>query len=121
MGRTLSVDAQNRLVMMEIGGISAVVNAMQAHVGAATVQEKGCGVLSNLAATNDDSKVKIVEEEALDAIIMAMVIHGDNRAVQDRACSVLKRLAIGPNIKPMQAANVGELVQVAAEKFPEKC
>mmetsp|Transcript_17439 Transcript_17439/g.20120 ORF Transcript_17439/g.20120 Transcript_17439/m.20120 type:complete len:895 (+) Transcript_17439:291-2975(+) len=118
---TLSVDAQNRLVMMEIGGISAVVNAMQAHVSAATVQEKGCGVLSNLAATNDDSKVKIVEEEALDAIIMAMVIHGDNRAVQDRACSVLKRLAIGPNIKPMQAANVGELVIQAAEKFPEKC
>jgi len=118
---TLSVDAQNRLVMMEIGGISAVVNAMQAHVSAATVQEKGCGVLSNLAATNDDSKIRIVEEEALDAIIMAMVIHGDNRAVQDRACSVLKRLAIGPNIKPMQAANVGELVLQAAEKFPEKC
>jgi len=118
---TLSVDAQNRLVMMEVGGISAVVNAMQAHADAATVQEKGCGVLSNLAATDDESKVRIVEEEALDAIIMAMVLHAENRAVQDRACSVLKRLAIGPNIKPMQAANVGELVREAMRKFPDKC
>lgn len=118
---TLSVDAHNRLVMMEVGGISAVVNAMQAHADAATVQEKGCGVLSNLAATDDDSKIRIVEEEALDAIIMAMVLHAENRAVQDRACSVLKRLAIGPNIKSMQAANVGELVRQAGRKFPDKC
>ena len=118
---TLSVDAQNRLVIMEVGGISAVVNAMQAHADAATVQEKGCGVLSNLAATDDDSKMRIVEEEALDAIIMAMVLHSENRAVQDRACSVLKRLAIGPNIKYMQFANVGELVRQAGRRFPDKC
>lgn len=118
---TLSVDAQNRLVIMEVGGISAVVNAMQAHSDAATVQEKGCGVLSNLAATDDDSKMRIVEEEALDAIIMAMVLHADNRAVQDRACSVLKRLAIGPNLKYMQFANVGELVRQAGKRFPDKC
>jgi hypothetical protein len=118
---TLSVDSQNRQVMMEVGGISAVVNAMQAHADAATVQEKGCGVLSNLAATDDESKLRIVEEEALDAIVMAMVLHADNRAVQDRACSVLKRLAIAQNVKPMQAANVAELVRQAANRFPDKC
>mmetsp|Transcript_42328 Transcript_42328/g.62823 ORF Transcript_42328/g.62823 Transcript_42328/m.62823 type:complete len:878 (-) Transcript_42328:49-2682(-) len=118
---TLSVDAQNRQVMMEVGGISAIINSMQAHADASTVQEKGCGVLSNLAATDDRSKIRIVEEEALDAIVMAMVLHSDSKAVQDRACSVLKRLAVGPNIKPMQAANVGELVRIAGEKFPEKC
>jgi hypothetical protein len=118
---TLSVDAQNRQIILEVGGISAVVNAMQAHADAATVQEKGCGVLSNLAATDDDCKIRIVEEEGLDAIIMAMVIHAENRALQDRACSVIKRLAIGPNIKLMQAANVGELVTQAALRFPDKC
>ena len=62
-----------------------------------------------------------MEEEALDAIIMAMVLHSENRSVQDRACSVLKRLAIGPNLKAMQVANVGELVRQAARKFPDKC
>jgi hypothetical protein len=118
---TLSVDAQNRQIILEVGGISAVVNAMQAHADASTVQEKGCGVLSNLAATDDDCKIRIVEEEGLDAIIMAMVIHAENRGLQDRACSVIKRLAIGPNIKLMQAANVGELVTQAALRFPEKC
>lgn len=118
---TLSVDAQNRQVMMEVGGISAVVNCMQAHADAATVQEKGCGVLSNLSATDEASKIRIVEEEALDAIVMAMVLHSDNGAVQDRACSVLKRLAIEPNLKPMQAANVAELVKQALVNFPDRC
>ena len=118
---TLSVDAQNRQVMMEVGGISAVVNAMQAHADAATVQEKGCGVLSNLAASDDTSKIRIVDEEALDAIIMAMVLHADNAQVQDRACSVIKRLAIEPNVKAMQAANIGELVKEASKRFPDRC
>ena len=118
---TLSVDAQNRQVMMEVGGISAIINCMQAHADAATVQEKGCGVLSNLSATDDACKIRMVEEEALDAIVMAMVLHADNRAVQDRACSVIKRLAIPPNLKPMQAANVAELVKQAGLKFPDRC
>lgn len=118
---TLSVDPSNKLIVTEVGGISAVVNAMQAHVDEATVQEKGCGVLSNLAANDDANKVRIVEEEALDAIVMAMVLHSDNCLVQDRACTVLRKLAYGPNIKPMQAANLGELVKVAADKFPDQC
>jgi tellurite resistance protein len=94
---------------------------MQAHADAATVQEKGCGVLSNLSATDEASKIRIVEEEALDAIVMAMVLHSDNGAVQDRACSVLKRLAIEPNLKQMQAANVAELVEQALANFPDRC
>jgi len=118
---TLSVNAQNREIMIEVGGISAIINCMQAHTDAATVQEKGCGVLNNLAATDDACKIRIVEEEALDAIVMAMVLHSDNCGVQDRACSVLKRLAIAPNLNPMQAANVAELVRQAGHQFPERC
>jgi hypothetical protein len=46
---TLSLDAHNGNVVLEAGGISAVVNAMQAHVDSPVVQEMGCAVLGNLA------------------------------------------------------------------------
>jgi hypothetical protein len=115
------VDETNKQIVIDVGGISAVVNAMHAHAGEGTVQEKGCGVLANLAANDDNNKVRIVEEEALDAVVMAMVLHTDNKLVQDRSLSLLKKLACASNIKPMQAANVAELVMIARDKFPGKC
>ena len=117
---TLTLDAHNGNIVLEVGGISAVVNAMQAHVDSPAVQEMGCAVLSNLAIS-DNSKMRIVDEEALDAIVLAMVLYTDDSQVQERACMVLLRLAIGANFKSMLAANIGELVRVAAGKFPEKC
>lgn len=118
---SLSTDVENRRLMLEIGAISAMVTAMQGHMDSATVQEKCCGTLNNLAALDEDTKLRIVDEEALDAIVMAMVLHEEKRNVQDRACSVLRRIAIPDNIKQMQAANVPELVSKAMERFPEKC
>lgn len=117
---TLSLDSHNGNVVLEVGGISAVVNAMQAHVDSPAVQEMGCAVLGNLA-NSDNNKMRIVDEEALDAIVLAMVLYTDDSQVQERACMVLLRLAIGENCKSMQAANICELVQVAAGKFPDKC
>jgi hypothetical protein len=117
---TLSLDLHNGNVVLEVGGISAVVNAMQAHVDSPAVQEMGCAVLGNLA-NSDNNKMRIVDEEALDAIVLAMVLYGDDSQVQERACMVLLRLAIGENFKSMLAANICELVRVAAGKFPDKC
>ena len=117
---TLTLDIHNGEVVLEVGGISAVVNAMQAHVDSPVVQEMGCAVLGNLAGT-DQNKMRIVDEEALDAIVLAMVLHTDDMQVQERACMVLFSLAIPENVKSMQAANIPELAQVAAEKFPDRC
>jgi hypothetical protein len=117
---TLTLDPPNGDVVLEVGGISAIVNAMQAHVDSAAVQEMGCAVLGNLAETKE-SKMRIVDEEALDAIVLAMVLHADDMQIQERACMVLLRLAVGENYKPMRAANIGELVKTAAQKFPERC
>ena len=118
---SLSTNVHNRQLILEVGGISAMVTAMQGHVESSTVQEKSCGVLNNLAALDEDTKLRIVDEEALDAIVMAMVLHEDKRNMQDRACSLLRRLAIPENVKQMQAANVAELVRKAIERFPDKC
>jgi len=118
---SLSTDVHNRELILDVGGISAMVTAMQRHMDSSTVQEKCCGTLNNLAALNEDTKLRIVDEEALDAIVMAMVLHEEKRNVQDRACAVLRRLAIPENVKQMQAANVAELVRKAMDRYPDKC
>jgi hypothetical protein len=118
---TLSLDQQNAKLILEVGGISAVVNAMQAHVNSSSVvQEMGCAVLYNLAF-NQQSKMRIVNEEALDAIVLAMVLFADDDKVLEQACQLLLQLCIAENFKAMQASNVGELVRAAAEKFPDTC
>jgi len=118
---TLALNYQNSSLILDVGGIAAVVNAMQAHVdGSPVIQEMGCAVLRNLAS-EDMSKVRIVEEEALDAIVMAMVLYTDDENVQTRACEVLLQLSIAQNLKAMQASNVVELVQAASERFPASC
>ena len=43
-----AVDA-NRIAIAQLGGVQAVVAALAAHVGVATVQESGCGAIANLA------------------------------------------------------------------------
>jgi RNA 3'-terminal phosphate cyclase len=63
--------------------------------------------------------MRVVDEEALDAIVLAMVLHGECFKVQECACQVLLQLAIMENFKAMQASNIGELVRVAAERFPQ--
>jgi hypothetical protein len=74
---TLTLDPHNSNAVLKVGGILAVVNAMQAHVDLPTIQEMGCAVLGNLAGTNQ-SRMGIVEEEALDTVILAMMLHTDN-------------------------------------------
>jgi len=117
---TLTLDHDNVDHVLRVGGIAAIVHAMQAHGDSPVVQEMGCAVLGNLART-DQSKTRIVEEEALDAIVLAMVLHAEDLQLQERACIVLLRLAIHENAQAMRAANIPELVQMAAEKFPERC
>ena len=96
------------------------MNAMQAHVDTAVVQEMGCAVLCNLAV-DTAAKVRIVDEEALDVIVLAMVLHSEDGKVQERGCQVLLQLSIIENCKAMQASNIGELALAAAERFPAQC
>jgi hypothetical protein len=118
----LTLDCQNaRNLVEELDGVSAIVNSMQAFPDNAVVQLMGCGALANLAGFDNDIRMKIVDQAALDAITFAMVLHTDDVQIQVRGCSALLNLAIPENMKPMVAANVVELVQGAALKYPRKC
>jgi hypothetical protein len=118
---SLSLDRNNSQMILEVGGISATVTAMQAHTDSSAIQEMGCAVLCNLAGDDPQAKMRIVDEEALDAIVLAMVLFSQDVCVQERACHVLLQLAIAENLKSMQASNVVELVRAAATNHPQEC
>ncbi|KAL9184543.1 hypothetical protein ACHAXT_012513 [Thalassiosira profunda] len=116
---TLSVPPRNRLCLVEVDAISAIVTAMQGHAPDANIQEKGCGVLCNLAANDDDTKVRIVNEGALEVVVMAMVLHGENEMIAERAVALLHKLCIPENIEKMVNANVSPMMAVVTETFPD--
>jgi hypothetical protein len=70
-------------------------------------------------ASNQERKLRIVDEEAQSAIVLAMVVFSDEVMVQQQACQVLLQLAVTENCKSIQASNVRELVQAVADKFDD--
>eukprot|EP00581_Thalassiosira_minuscula_P020157 CAMPEP_0183719698 /NCGR_PEP_ID=MMETSP0737-20130205/12521_1 /TAXON_ID=385413 /ORGANISM="Thalassiosira miniscula, Strain CCMP1093" /LENGTH=741 /DNA_ID=CAMNT_0025949433 /DNA_START=250 /DNA_END=2475 /DNA_ORIENTATION=- len=116
---TLSVHPRNRCAIVEVDAIPAIVEAMKNHAANPDIQERGCGTMSNLAANDDDLKIRIVKDGALDVVVMAMVLHGENEMIQDRAVALLYKLCIPENIKYMVNANVSPMMAVVAENFPE--
>ena len=104
--------------MVEVEAIPAIIRAMQNHASEPNIQERGCGVLCNLAANDDDLKVEIVDKGALEVTVMAMVLHGENEMIQERAVALLFKLCIKENISKMVNANVSPMMAVVAENFP---
>jgi hypothetical protein len=100
--------------------IETILETIQSHSNAPTVQDFGFAVLANLV-DSDETKMFIVDMGALDAIVLAMVLHKDDVGVQERACGLLLLLAVQENQRHILAANPIELVKLAAQKFPDEC
>jgi hypothetical protein len=117
-----SFHPSNVALMLEIGGIPAVIHAMQQATESKNIQESSFDILYNLALDGGKhAKIKIVEKEGLDAISISMVLHRDDRTLQQKACRVLNALICEENLDAIQAANVPELMDVAAFNFPVEC
>jgi len=71
----------NKVTSAEAGGISTILSAMKTHSSNATVQDKGCGALVNLA-NNDKNKVTIADAGGITTILSAMKTHSSNATVQ---------------------------------------
>jgi hypothetical protein len=112
------VEKELRWPIVEVNTISATVAAMQAHSDDAAVQEKGCGILTNLAATSTKLKIQIVKEGLLEVAVMAMVLHGENEILTERAVSLIKKLCITENVDAMMMANIAPMMTMVAETFP---
>ncbi|VEU43227.1 unnamed protein product [Pseudo-nitzschia multistriata] len=100
--------------------LETILEAIQGHSGAPTVQDLGCAALANLT-DSDETKMFVVDKGVLDAIVLAMVLHADHAEVQERVCRLLLLLAVKVNHKQIQAAIPIEIVRAAAKKFPDRC
>ena len=107
-------------VILEAGGIEAVLAAMQTHASISDIQIKGCAILSNFAF-DDSTKVKIVDKDALDILVMAMVLHSDNEEIQKRSVILLRKLCIKENVERMIAANVSPGKLPLSSHFSTSC
>ena len=116
----LSEHSNNVPVILDAGGIEAVLAAMHTFAESPHVQIKGCAMLSNFASAVDSIKVKIVDEGALDVIVMAMVLHSDNEEIQVRAVILLRKLCIKENVQRMITANISPVITVVEETLGDK-
>jgi hypothetical protein len=83
--------ARNALATM--GGVEAVVAALNAHCASESVQHNGCWALVNLANNNDAKKVSIAAKGGIEAVVAALNAHRTSENVQNYGCMALTNLA----------------------------
>ena len=105
-------------------GVTAVVEAMQAHPQVATVQNAGCFALDTLTkALSSAGQQAAAETGAIEAALNAMQAHLQNMQVQMTGLYALKSLCCGYEAAMLRAAEAGALqVAVAAMRsHPQDC
>lgn len=83
----------NKEIIAEVGGVLAVVKAMQKFPGHHFLQECGCGTSRNLIIANKGRQL-FMEANGVATIISAMKRHQKEEALQEYACSVLYNLSL---------------------------
>jgi len=83
----------NKEIIAGVGGVLAVVKAMQKFPDHHFLQECGCGTSRNLIITNKGRKL-FMEANGVATIISAMERHQKETALQEYACSVLYNLSL---------------------------
>jgi hypothetical protein len=76
-------------LIARLGGIEALVTAMQGHATDPGVQEWACRALVNLTVNNAENQVKISNLGGIEAILKAMKDHPTVAEVQKQACWAL--------------------------------
>eukprot|EP00961_Rhodomonas_salina_P076748 1030158-Rhodomonas_salina.1 len=117
----LALNDVAKKTILGVGGIEAVVEAMQGHLESAAVQASGCGALCNLDNSSaTKSCIKIVSLGGLDVVVKAMRSHSKSETVQKLGCIALKNAAFNPDNKMKIAAVHGvEAVVEAMQGHPK--
>ena len=106
LGWLATGDDKNRKKVANLGGIEAILKAMNEHAAHAKVQETACEALDNLSF-NDDNAVKIRNLGGIEALLKAMKDHPAEANVQEKACEALKSLIILNDDNKVTIANLG--------------
>jgi hypothetical protein len=108
----LALDADTQVAIGEVGGISAVVGAMGAHVDNAGVQQASCAALVNIShhhGTENDDYLEISADGAIQALCTSMMRHGDNVEIQANAFGALANLCLDNQERLKELSQAGGL------------
>lgn len=83
-----------RRIIVNFGGVNAVVDGMSENLENASIQEKGCNILRHLAGNDLGMKMEIFESDGVIAIMDVIISHGDNEHVLSEAFQVLSCLSL---------------------------
>ena len=110
----LAFDAPARQEIGGAGGVEAIVQAMDRHPAACTLQEEACAALGNLAHGQLENRARIVASGGAAAVVRTMT--GVHRGVPNlswKGCAALWTLAGGEPSEGCHAA-IGEAGGIAA-------
>ena len=93
-----SVNDENIFNITDLGGIKAIIAAMQRHSGDSAVQKAGCGALNNLGLYDEEYQDKITELGGIEAVLAAMHGHSTDCGLQGTCCAALGNLANRKNL-----------------------
>jgi len=79
--------------ILELGGLNAVLDAMQFHFEQADLQVRACGLLGDIAACSG-GQLDVVDSGCLAAVLQSMEFHTTSDAVQDAGCRSLREFSM---------------------------
>ena len=90
----LSNGNQSRDIIINHGGIVAVIDGMMANLDKESIQEHGCNILCQLAGNDLGTKLSIVEADGVDVIMNIIISHGESATVLPEAFEALSCLCV---------------------------
>ena len=102
------VDNYNKAVICSMGGVEAVIQAMQTFPDATGLQECGCLVLGNLACDSPGLALTVEQAGGIEQILQAAQHHPGSVVVQSAVCNALQNilaLAVAPQHEAPLSSN----------------
>lgn len=121
---TLSTDSRNKTLIRDLGGVDSIVYAMWAHYNSDGLLIEACRALSSLAVNVQTNEVMIATDGEISAIMAAMRRFPASERLQEHACVALRNFMLSTDNVALvrnQQAELGELMNQAATRFPERC
>jgi len=108
--RRLCSDDSSRGIIVNHGGVVAVVDGMMSNLENASIQENGCNILWRLSGNDLGMKLNIVEADGVDVIMNVMISHGENASVLAEAFQALSCLSVDRTSRNFIAQQGGVMV-----------
>jgi len=113
MMRYLSINTTNHTMIVNAGGIGAVLAAMMAHPNVAGLQLQ-CFAALSLLAEDDGNATAIAAAGGIPVVLSAMTAHAGDAEVQEQGCLALDNIGWSDTLMQRRIKDEGGAVVVQA-------